>query len=243
MDVKKTKILVPNFFTSFNLVLGFTSVYFSFGGKFTDAAWIILFCVLMDKLDGTTARLFKASSEFGVEFDSFSDFFSFGIAPAFLFFSYFYHITGKNIEVIPFYIKVAVAIYVLLTAIRLAKFNSSGKEDPEYFYGMTSTQSGAMLAAFFLLGEKYEFTMLQNADIMSGMLLAHGILLVASYFKYPKIKKRNTKLWNTIQIAVFVFLVLLVLFRAMPELIYFTGIGYITVGTFITRRAMKRKDG
>ncbi len=39
---------------------------------------------MIDGLDGRLARLLKATSRFGAEFDSLADFLCFGVAPAFV---------------------------------------------------------------------------------------------------------------------------------------------------------------
>ncbi|MBR2223506.1 MAG: CDP-alcohol phosphatidyltransferase family protein, partial [Christensenellaceae bacterium] len=46
------------------------------------SAFIILFAMIFDALDGFVARLLNASSIYGVEMDSLSDMVTFGVAPA-----------------------------------------------------------------------------------------------------------------------------------------------------------------
>ena len=46
------------------------------------------FAALLDGIDGRVARLLKASSRFGAELDSLADFVNFGVAPAFLIFTW-----------------------------------------------------------------------------------------------------------------------------------------------------------
>ena len=82
----KLKYLIPNSCTAFSLVLGLASIVNSMHGNLEMAAWMILWGVLLDKLDGTFARLLNASSPFGAQLDSFADFVSFGMAPAALFY-------------------------------------------------------------------------------------------------------------------------------------------------------------
>ncbi len=230
------KIIIPNFFTSLNMLLGFAGIYFAYIGQYTTAGWIMLLSVVMDKLDGTAARLLNASSDFGVEFDSFSDFFSFGIAPSMLYLFYF----SNDKRSIPFYIIVACAVYILTAAMRLAKFNSSGKDDHEYFYGLTSTQSGAMLSSFFLIGIKYDLEIMKDSNFMAAMLIAHGILLVST-FKYPKFKKRKLQIFNILQTLMFALLLVLALTRQFPEIIYLSGLVYIIGGVIYTKINQKKE--
>ena len=68
--------------TSFNLLLGWTSVYFAFQGNINVAIISILLASFFDYLDGFAARKLNAQSELGAQLDSFADLITFGIAPA-----------------------------------------------------------------------------------------------------------------------------------------------------------------
>src|SRR5690242_1088240 len=76
--------LVPNFVTTANMFCGFYSIISSIHLDFISAAWAIMAAGVFDMLDGRIARLAKATSQFGVEYDSLSDLISFGLAPAIL---------------------------------------------------------------------------------------------------------------------------------------------------------------
>jgi len=235
MPVLKTppKMMIPNFFTSINLLIGFVVVWLAIGGQYDRAAWYILLCVILDKMDGTAARAFDACSEFGIEFDSFSDFFSFGVAPAILILSFFNGISKGNMEAVPLSIKGACAVYILLAAIRLAKFNCADKDDKEFFYGLTSTQAGATVAALFLTARKYNASFLSDETIMSGVLVILGILMVSS-FRYRKFKLRRNRLIYIVQtIAVFGLLACIV-FHVLPELLLIIPLLYFVVGVLVT---------
>ena len=88
--MKTLRYIVPNSFTALSLVFGLVSIVASSSGNYQLASWLILWGVLLDKLDGASARLLNASSEFGVQFDSFADFVVFGIAPASLIYNRFW---------------------------------------------------------------------------------------------------------------------------------------------------------
>ena len=76
--------LVPNFVTTANMFSGFYSIVASNHRDYSTAAWAILAAGVFDMLDGRIARLAKATSQFGLEYDSLSDLLSFGVAPAIL---------------------------------------------------------------------------------------------------------------------------------------------------------------
>ncbi|HOW52529.1 MAG TPA: CDP-alcohol phosphatidyltransferase family protein [bacterium] len=227
------RVIIPNFFTSLNLLIGFAVIWLAIGGQYDRAAWYILLCVIMDKMDGTAARAFDACSEFGIEFDSFSDFFSFGVAPAILILSFFNGQVHGNMEQVPFSIKGALAVYILLAGIRLAKFNCADKDDKDFFYGLTSTQSGATVAALFLVGRKYNLPFLADETIMSGVMIILGVLMVST-FKYRKIKKRSSRLLNIVQSLIFGTLGVFALFHIYPEAILAFPILYFIGGIIVT---------
>ncbi len=75
---------IPNSFTAMSLLLGLGSVVTSQLGDLELAGWMIVWCGLLDTMDGVAARLLKATSTFGAEFDSMADLIAFGVAPGML---------------------------------------------------------------------------------------------------------------------------------------------------------------
>jgi CDP-diacylglycerol--serine O-phosphatidyltransferase len=80
--------IVPNLVTTANMFAGFYAVIASIEGDFTKACYGIMAAIIFDSLDGRIARLARATSQFGVEYDSLSDLISFGLAPAVLMFQW-----------------------------------------------------------------------------------------------------------------------------------------------------------
>ena len=76
--------MIPNLMTLLGLCAGLTSMRFALEGRFGSAAVAIVVAGAIDGLDGRLARLLKATSRFGAEFDSLADFLCFGVAPAFI---------------------------------------------------------------------------------------------------------------------------------------------------------------
>ena len=62
-----------NSITSGALLCGLMSVLFSATGNFYWGALLILGAMILDGIDGTMARMLKASTAFGAEFDTFVD--------------------------------------------------------------------------------------------------------------------------------------------------------------------------
>ena len=73
--------MIPNIMTLLGLCAGLTSIRYAFEGRFGAAAVAVVVAGCIDGLDGRLARLLKATSRFGAEFDSLADFCCFGVAP------------------------------------------------------------------------------------------------------------------------------------------------------------------
>ena len=76
--------MIPNILTMVGLCAGLSSMRYALEGRFGPAAVAIVVAGCIDGLDGRLARLLKATSRFGAEFDSLTDFCAFGVAPAFV---------------------------------------------------------------------------------------------------------------------------------------------------------------
>jgi CDP-diacylglycerol--serine O-phosphatidyltransferase len=171
---------LPTAFTALNMLYGFWSLTEAFragqllpgdpglaAAHFDAAARYIGWAVVFDGLDGRIARLMNTSSAFGRELDSMSDIISFGIAPAFLAFSWGVRAALPTPET-PFYLHLSQAgwfigfVFVFLCASRLARFNvlttpSSPGYRPDFksFVGLPAPAGAGVVAAIvhFNLGE------------------------------------------------------------------------------------------
>jgi CDP-diacylglycerol--serine O-phosphatidyltransferase len=195
--MRKLRYLVPNAFTVASMLLGLASVMRSAAGDYHLGAWMILWGVLLDKLDGTSARLLDASSAIGGELDSFADFAVFGVAPTAL--VYFrvrsLGLSGTTAEVL---LTAACAVYVVAAAVRLARFNvSTPPLGDQLFYGVPTTLCGAMVASGFLSWERNSASeeLLRYSPAALVML---GALMV-SRLVLPKLKRRRSRVVNVFQ--------------------------------------------
>ena len=115
---------IPNSFTALSLLLGLGSIVTTQLGDLEFAAWLIVWCGLLDTMDGVAARVLKATSSFGAEFDSMADLVSFGVAPAILIFNLGLQYGGVELETGQFWVLLlACGVFVLAGAMRLARFN------------------------------------------------------------------------------------------------------------------------
>ena len=125
--------MVPNVLTLLALCAGMTAMRFALTGNFQAAVYAIIAAGVLDGLDGRVARLLKATSHFGAELDSLSDFVSFGVAPA----AVMYLWTMSGLHSLGWAI---VLFYAVCCALRLARFNTQLSAEPApqpgYFTGV-----------------------------------------------------------------------------------------------------------
>ena len=80
--------IIPSLFTTGNVFCGFYSFIAALNENYNLAAWAIILAIVFDVLDGRIARMTKTTSAFGMQYDSLADVISFGMAPAFLCYSW-----------------------------------------------------------------------------------------------------------------------------------------------------------
>ncbi|TNF34555.1 MAG: hypothetical protein EP329_07095 [Deltaproteobacteria bacterium] len=200
--VARWRYVVPNAITLVSLMLGLSAVVLAFAGDFDEAAWLVVLCVLLDKLDGSAARLLGATSRIGVQLDSFSDFVTFGIAPGALIFA---RLTGHPAwagEALHILLVALVSTYVLSAVIRLAKFNVLNDilpaDGPKVFYGLPTTFAGGLFVIVFIIGEKYQLEPVIQWLPVLGVALA---ALMVSNWPLPKLVLRKSKALNALQLV------------------------------------------
>lgn len=136
--------LVPNMVTMLALCSGITSIRYSMQEDWSKAVIFIFLAALFDGLDGRVARMLKASSKFGAELDSLSDFVSFGVAPAILMFQWCLFDLPK----IGWFFCL---LFAMGMAMRLARFNTMLEDDTvppywsHYFTGVPAPAAAAMV--------------------------------------------------------------------------------------------------
>ncbi|MBR8700932.1 MULTISPECIES: CDP-diacylglycerol--serine O-phosphatidyltransferase [unclassified Fusobacterium] len=182
----KRKYIAPNAITAANMFLGYLSITASIKEEFIQAIWFIILAMVCDGLDGKTARKLDAFSEFGKEFDSFSDAVSFGLAPSFLVYTTLSAINPTNSFILP-----VSFIYALCGVMRLVKFNivtvaSNEKDD---FSGMPIPNAAAMVCSYLLashyLQKNFGIDMF-NVEIFMAITVIAAVLMVSTIkFKTP----------------------------------------------------------
>ena len=226
---------IPNMFTAACLLLGFASIITSQTGNIEQAAWMIIWCGILDVMDGLSARLLNATSPFGAEFESMADLVSFGVAPAILMLNAVMYLNDIDRYSLEFWVlSISVSAFVLAGALRLARYNlSSDKPMKGWFSGIPITAAGGGLTATaVILLLRYDGIL--DAELINlyvpifMFILAIGMV---STFKFPKMMKRDGLYINFFQAFNFSISCYCAVTRSYPEFLFFMGIFLLIAGT------------
>lgn len=177
--------ILPNLMTLLGLCIGLSSIRLGLDGRYGMAVLAIAVSGLIDGLDGRLARLLKATSRFGAEFDSLADFLCFGIAPALLLYMWSLQPWGALGFLPPL-------MYASAMALRLARFNAALDSAPKaafsynFFTGVPAP-AGALLVLFPLFvglaATEHGLLWLQGLvsyPLFTALVLAAGAVLCVS---------------------------------------------------------------
>ena len=178
--------VVPNLMTMIGLCIGLTAMRFAMEGRFGDAAIAICVCGAIDGIDGRLARLLKATSRFGAEFDSLSDFLCFGVAPAFTLYLW-------SMQTVGAYGYIPCLMFAVCMSLRLARFNASldGAPKPAYAYNFFTgvpapAGAGVVLFPLFLglyarsIGSDVLLAVATHPLVNATVLVGTAILLIST---------------------------------------------------------------
>jgi CDP-diacylglycerol--serine O-phosphatidyltransferase len=227
--------LLPNLFTTGNLLFGFYAIVQATAGAFDRAALGIVLAALFDLLDGRVARLAQSTSRFGGEYDSLADMVSFGVAPAILAFS------AGNLQVLGRTGWVMAFLFAVCAALRLARFNISTSRYRGRFEGLPSPVAAIMVATTqwfvsFLRESGIGFTVPEAAVAAGTVILA---LLMVSTIPYRSFKEVDLR--HSYHTLVLVVLILAVIVQ-QPEVSLFV-LGLIFVASGPTEWVWRRYAG
>lgn len=185
------------------------------------AALAILAAILFDGLDGRVARITKTNTDFGLEYDSLADLLSFGVAPAILLYTWILKPFGRIGWL-------AVFLFVLCGAVRLARFNVQVTEkSTDRFIGLPIPAAAGLVASYVIFSME-----VPQAAVVKPVAVALAVYVLAgcmvSAFRYRSFKKIT--MWRRKPFGVFLAAVLgLYIFILIPEVALF--------GAFLTYAA------
>ncbi len=170
--------LFPNMITMAGMCCGMSSIRFAMLGRWEMAVAFIIAAALIDGMDGRVARMLGATSLFGAQLDSLSDFLCFGVAPPMVLYMWQLHnVKGLGWAVVLF--------FTACTALRLARFNTGLFEEKEpweknFFTGVPSPAGGILCLLPLIISLGFDdFTLHPAICVMHvlvvGMLMASRI--------------------------------------------------------------------
>lgn len=170
------RYLLPNLFTLSAAFCGFAAIWMSSqadsGADFYAACSLICLAVFLDGFDGRIARWADAQSKFGGQLDSFSDFLTFGVAPAMV-----AHAWGlSDLGLVGL---LAAFAFAASSMLRLARFNVEAEEtggSSRYFTGLPAPMGGLGIA--LLIGINSELVGRASIDGQGAVSLAILMVLV-----------------------------------------------------------------
>ena len=182
------RYLAPNVITLSSMIFGLVSLYASADNHYSLAAWMIIYAVLTDRLDGLVARAVKGTSELGMQLDSFADFLNFGVAPAYLVLKFLNAYPG-----LPFAtgwhhtaLWIICGGYMLCAVFRLARYNilTDDQVATKMFFGFPTTLSGGLIAIWMLLLMKYDPRIGELANFGGAKLFGDSLATPLWVWKY-----------------------------------------------------------
>ncbi|MEW6057156.1 MAG: CDP-diacylglycerol--serine O-phosphatidyltransferase [Bdellovibrionota bacterium] len=216
---------LPNLFTTANMFCGFYAVVVAIHGNFLTAAWMILVAMIFDSMDGRVARLTRATSAFGVEYDSLSDLLSFGVAPALVTYLWCLEPFGRLGWLAAF-------LYVVCAALRLARFNVLVNAVPKkYFQGLPSPLAAATVATAVIFYTEMGFTFAKESYMLAVILVLASLMI--STIRFPSFKEFKVSKENSFGVLA-VCILTLVLIAVKPEVTLFVMcLAYVVIGMLV----------
>jgi len=245
MKVPKTRrgvYLIPNLLTTGNLFSGLASILFVFNENFLAAAIAILVALIFDILDGTSARLMKSTSQFGLQYDSLGDLISFGVAPGLVIYAWALNTPGMLGAAVMF-------AYVACGALRLARYNVSAlANEGKPFTGLPIPGAAGVVASLVIfdnqvmaLGE----TVRPIAGIVMSLVLAFLMVSTVKYRSVKELKFSESHHFNYLVYAILVLMAVLAYPQLMLLVVFgvYTASGLVEQGIHSLSKAFgKRKE-
>lgn len=151
------RFVAPNAVTALSILCAVMAVQAALRGEIVTACWWVTYSTLTDKLDGLVARAVKGSSPLGVQMDSLADLLNYGFVPSAITYAFFLkhpEIGGWGQGTMHYALMLICFAYALCAALRLARFNVSAG-NPNFFFGVPSTFSGAIVVAMLIVLCRY----------------------------------------------------------------------------------------
>ena len=167
---KNNRFNIANIITFGNIACGVAAMYLIQQNNFFAAIILAWIAGALDIADGKVARKYNLSTEFGIQLDSFADFLSFVVMPAFLLFYAVKHYMALSAtaEVI---LGIVFIWYIISGLRRLVEFNLKvdAGEVAKYFEGVPTPLGAILLWLVYLLTA---YSVLTNGYVVAVLVLA-----------------------------------------------------------------------
>ncbi|MBI4211080.1 MAG: CDP-diacylglycerol--serine O-phosphatidyltransferase [Deltaproteobacteria bacterium] len=234
--LRRSVFLLPSMCTTASLFCGFFSVLQSLSGDYIQAAWFILFAGVFDLLDGRLARLAKAESEFGIQYDSLVDLCSFGFAPSILIYTWSLQSLGRLGAMAAF-------LFFACGALRLARFNvQHSSVEGRFFQGLPIPSAAYLLTTLVLFYHSFAGMPPQKNIPLAVLVMALSLLMVSS-INYRSMKAIQWHRRNSFFALVSAVIVLFVIASDPDVMMFVFTLAYVASGPLeelITFRQSKR---
>lgn len=242
-DIQTTLIgyhkLIPNIMTIMSLAAGLTAIQFAMDASWERAIVAVVIAAVLDTLDGATARLLKATSDFGAQLDSFSDFLSFGVAPAMILYLWVLEESGKVGWI-------AMLVFAVASAMRLARYNitptpTTGVWSKGFFAGVPAPAGAAMalLPMFIWLMAPTSFESFAPANTLVGIWVIFCAGMMVSRIPTWSSKQIKIKAKIITPVLAFSALVIAAIIQAPWPSLTLLSIGYVLSIPFSIRHFKK----
>jgi CDP-diacylglycerol---serine O-phosphatidyltransferase len=182
--------MLPNIATVVALCVGLSSVRFALMDRWPEAVIAILIAAVLDAVDGRLARFLGSTTRFGAELDSFSDFISFGVAPALVMYIH----TLNQWKSVGW----GVALFFsVCMALRLARFNTISIEGttPDwgkgFFLGIPAPAGGALALSPLVMSFAWPEGVL--ADLFNSPYLVASIMVLVGCLMISRVPTYSLK--------------------------------------------------
>ena len=170
--------LLPNMITISGMCCGLSAIRFAMLGRFEIAVAFIIVAAIMDGMDGRVARMLGATSNFGAQLDSLSDFVCFGVCPAIVMYMWqLQEVKGIGWAVVLF--------FSVCAALRLARFNTALFDDKvqrwekQFFTGVPSPAGGILCLLPLIIFLQFDDSFKINPWISIVYILIIGTLMAS----------------------------------------------------------------
>lgn len=185
--------MIPNLATVIALCTGLSAIRFALLERWEHAVIAVGIAAIFDALDGKLARLLGASSDFGAELDSLSDFISFGVAPAVV----MYLLSLQEWKGFGWGVAL---FFAVCCSLRLARFNTylrpeHASKQPEWsrkFFVGVPAPAGAFIGLFPLISYLATEEGFFLSPLFAAVILIFGGILFVS--RLPTFSLKNLQI-------------------------------------------------